>query len=89
MIKIVSAKPLRDYLIAICFSDGSGGEYDLAPLIARKTMLTRPLANPDYFKEFFLELGALCWRNGFELSPAAVYRELETQGRLMKQFHAA
>ena len=89
MIKIVSAKPLRDYLIAICFSDGSGGEYDLAPLIARKTMLTRPLANPDYFKEFFLELGALCWRNGFELSPAAVYRELETQGRLMKQFQAA
>ena len=89
MIKIVSAKPLRDYLIAICFSDGSGGEYDLAPLIARKTMLTRPLANPDYFKEFFLELGALCWRNGFELSPGAVYRELETQGRLMKQFHAA
>ena len=89
MIKIVSAKPLRDYLIAICFSDGSGGEYDLAPLIARKTALTKPLANPDYFKGFFLELGALCWRNGFELSPGAVYGELETQGRLIKQFHAA
>lgn len=89
MIKIVTARPLHDHLIAVAFSDGSGGEYDLAPLIARKTTLTQPLANPDFFKDFFLELGARCWRNGFELSPAAVYRELEILGRLMKQFHAA
>ena len=40
MIKIVSARPLHDHLIAVAFSDGSGGEYDLAPLIARKTTLT-------------------------------------------------
>ena len=89
MIKIVSAKPLHDHVIAVGFSDGSGGEYDLAPLIARKSTLTQQLENPIYFNEFFLELGALCWRNGFELSPSAVYTELETQGRLVKQFQAA
>ena len=89
MIKIVSAKPLRDYVIGVGFSDGSGGEYDLAALIARKSTLTQQLANRTYFNEFFLELGALCWRNGFELSPSAIYGELETQGKLVKQFQAA
>ncbi len=89
MIKIVSAKPLHDYVIAVSFSDGSGGEYDLARLIARKTTLTQQIENPTYFNDFFLELGALCWRNGFELSPGAIYAELETQGKLVKQFQAA
>lgn len=89
MIKIVSARLLRDYVIAVGFSDGSGGEFDLASLIARESTLTRALKDAAYFKEFFLELGALCWRNGFELSPGAIYRDLEVQGKLIKQFRAA
>lgn len=89
MIKIISAKSLHDYVISLGFSDGARGEYDVAALIARNSTLTQQLADSAYFKEFFLELGALCWRNGFELSPGAVYRELETQGRLVKQFKAA
>jgi Protein of unknown function (DUF2442) len=89
MIKIVSARLLRDYVIAIGFSDGAGGEFDLAPLIAKQSTLTQALTDPAYFKEFFLELGALCWRNGFELSPGAIYRDLEAQGKLVKHFQAA
>lgn len=89
MIKIVSARLLHDHVIAIGFSDGAGGEFDLAPLIARQSTLTLALKDPTFFKGFFLELGALCWRNGFELSPGAIYRDLEAQGNLIKQYRAA
>jgi Protein of unknown function (DUF2442) len=89
MIKIVSATPMHDYAIAVQFSDGARGEYDVAPLIARKTTLTQQLANPAYFNDFFIELGAPCWRNGFELSPGAIHHELETQGKLLKRPQAA
>jgi hypothetical protein len=89
MIKIVSAKPVHDYVIAVQFSDGARGEYDLAPLIAKKTVLTKQLEDRTYFVACFLELGALCWRNGFELSPGSIYRELEAAGKLVKQPRAA
>ena len=52
-------------------------------------MLTRPLKNPDNFKEHFLELGALCWKNGLEFSPAALHRELQSAGKLSQAQQAA
>ncbi|MEO6023802.1 MAG: DUF2442 domain-containing protein [Burkholderiales bacterium] len=89
MIKIISARALHDYVIAIQFSDGACGDYDAAPLIAKKTALTQQLANRTYFNDFFVDLGALCWRNGFELSPGSIYRELEAQNKLAKHSQAA
>ena len=68
MIKIVGAMPVRDRILRLEFSDGSSGDYDLAPLIARDTSLTSMLADDAYFSRFFPELGALSWPNGFELS---------------------
>lgn len=32
-----------------------------------------------YFKQFFLELGALYWPNGLELSPGNIHRKLAEQ----------
>ena len=82
MIKIVAAKPVRDRILGVEFSDGSCGEYDLAPLIARGTALTSMLADDAYFKRFFLELGALSWPNGLELAPSAIHRQLKDRGKL-------
>jgi hypothetical protein len=83
MIKIVRATYLRDYLLSLEFSNGAQGDYDLAPLIAKDTEMVRPLRDPGYFQSFFLELGALCWKNGFELSPEAIYRRLKETGYLI------
>jgi hypothetical protein len=69
VIKIVRAKHLHDFVLEVEFADGMAGEYDLAPLFARDTVLTRPWADPEYFKRFMIELGALGWPNGLELSP--------------------
>jgi hypothetical protein len=82
VIKIVGAEPVRDRVLRLEFSDGSSGDYDLAPLIARGTSLTSMLADSAYFGRFFLELGALSWPNGFELAPAAIHRQLKDRGAL-------
>jgi len=89
MIKIIKAEPLNASQLRLTFSDGTQGDYDFAPLLARDTVLTRPLRDPDIFAGFFLELGALCWKNGLELSPAALHRELREAGKLVPAREAA
>jgi hypothetical protein len=89
MIKILRVARQGDRVLRLQFSDGSWGDYDFAPLIARDTSLTRPLADDEYFGRFFLELGALVWPNGFELAPGALHRELEARDLLKRETRVA
>lgn len=61
MIKLVHARWIKDYQIALVFSDRTEGVYDFALLLALKTPLTQPLQDPTEFQRFYLELGALNW----------------------------
>jgi hypothetical protein len=89
MIKIIKAEPLNAARLRLTFSDGTQGDYDFAPLLAHDTVLTRPLRDPEAFAAFFLELGALCWKNGLELSPAALHHDLRAAGKLVPSLEAA
>ncbi len=89
MIKIVKAEHIGQYRIRLTFADGKHGEFGMAPLLSRETALTLPLKSPETFKDFYLELGALCWKNGLELSPSALYQELQSAGKLRSEQHAA
>ena len=89
MIKIVKAEHLGQYRIRLTFADGMQGEFDMGPLLSRETALTLPLKSPETFKAFYLELGALCWKNGLELSPSAIYQELQAAGKLSSEQQAA
>ena len=82
MIKIIRAQFVQQKILRLYFSDNSYGDYDLQPLIARQTELVTPLNDEQYFKQFFLELGALCWRNGLEFSPGNIHRKLAEQQKL-------
>ena len=82
MIKIIHAAYLGNKVIRLQFSDHSWGDYDMQPLIAKQTELVLPLQDDGYFSQFFLELGALCWKNGLELSPGSLYRKLQGRGYL-------
>jgi hypothetical protein len=84
MIKILHASAIGDRLIHLEFSDGSRGDADLSELIDRDTEMVRPLQAPNFFTDFFLELGALCWRNGFELSASSLHRQLAERGELRR-----
>ena len=86
MVKVVRATWAGDSKVALVFSDGTQGTYDFTELLARDTVLTRPLRDEATFKQFFLELGALCWPNGLEFSAASLHGDLKQQGRLR---HAA
>ena len=86
MIKVVSASFLHDQVLRFVFSDGSEGDLDFAPVLARDTALTRPLRKPEYFGRFFLELGAVCWPNGLEFSARSLQEKLRQMGSLR---HAA
>jgi hypothetical protein len=82
MIKITQAHYVQQRVLRLSFSDNSYGDYDLQPLINRQTELVMPLNDESYFKQFFLELGALCWRNGLELSSGNIHRKLAEQQQL-------
>ena len=82
MIKLVSASLVSGKVLRLAFSDGSTGECDLTEILARDTSLTRPLAQSEYFARFFLELGALCWPNGLELSARSLHERLKRSGAL-------
>jgi len=81
MIKIIQANYLKDKTIQIHFSDGSWGNYNLQPLIDKRSTLTKEIEDQVDFQKFYLEMGALCWRNGLELGPSSIHHELEQQQR--------
>ena len=82
MIKIIQVQYRQQKILRLYFSDNSYGDYDLQSVCDRQTELVIPLNDEQYFKQFFLELGALCWRNGLELSPCNINRKLEEQQKL-------
>lgn len=85
MIRLIGIAPAGEAALELTFSDGSSGRWSAADLIARDTVLTRRLAEPDYFGRAFLEAGALAWPNGLELSALSLHRRLDEAGKLIKR----
>ncbi|NOU00571.1 MAG: DUF2442 domain-containing protein [Gallionella sp.] len=73
MIKVMEARYLEDFQVALIFSDGREGVFDGRTLLARSGSLLEPLRKEAYFQRLFIDAGALCWPNGLELSPARLY----------------
>lgn len=89
MIKLVAAEYVNDHEIRLRFSDDSHGVFEFAPFLDARTPMTEPLRDPAFFRQFFLELGALAWPNGFDLSAASLQQKLEEGGRLHRSSAAA
>lgn len=84
MIKLVHIERHSDATLDLAFSDGSSARWSAADLIARDTVMTRPLADPAYFARAFIEGGALAWPNGLELSATSLHRRLDENGALLR-----
>lgn len=89
MITLVAIEPKSASSLLLRFSDGAWGEFDFAPFIAINTEMTAPLADPAFFRRCFIELGALAWPNGFDLSAESLYRWLEGAGGFQRNADAA
>jgi len=84
MIKIINATYIEKYIIRLEFSDNSFSNYDFSYLIEKKSMLTEPLKEIVYFKDFFLELGAISWKNGLDLCPISLHEKAREKNILRK-----
>jgi hypothetical protein len=84
-IHLIGVMVARDQILNLTFSDGATARWSAETLIARDTVLTRPLTDSAYFARAFIEAGALAWPNGLELSPMALHRRLDEAGALMRK----
>jgi hypothetical protein len=82
MINLIKVSFYEDYSLKLYFSDNSYGIIDFSYLLKADTVLTNPLKDELYFKQFFIDFGALCWKNGLELSAESLHLKLKQQGNL-------
>ncbi len=85
IISIVNAKYLDNYRIELHFSDHTYGVLDFSWLLDINSQLTQPLHDPEYFKTFFLDYGALCWKNSLEFSTESLQQRLIQNNALFKE----
>lgn len=77
MPRVVSARTLEDYRLAVRFDDGTEGEISLADRLFGPVF--EPLRDPDVFSQAFVdEFGAVAWPCGADLAPDALYEQLRT-----------
>jgi len=82
MIKIINTTYIKEHTIKLEFSNNSFTIYDFSYLLLKNSKLTSDLKNQEYFKSYFLELGAICWKNGLELSPDSLYQKAKELNNL-------
>lgn len=69
---VVSARPLEDFRIEVTFDDGTSGVVSLKDRMFGPVF--EPLRDPAFFQRLLVdEFGAICWPNGADLAPDALY----------------
>lgn len=73
MIKVVTARYVDQYVIWLCFSDGTEGEVDLSAELYGEVF--EPLKDVEVFKTFSVnpEWGTIAWPNGADFAPEFLY----------------
>lgn len=76
MERVISVNALPDFRLEVEFSDGLRGVLDYRDHLWGP--LLEPLRDPVRFAEVGIdEFGAVCWPNGADLAPDAMYEELK------------
>jgi hypothetical protein len=76
MVKVEAIKPESGYRLAVTFTDGTSGIVDLSNRLFGP--MFEPLRDPAFFAQARVdEFGAICWPNGADLAPDALYRQLK------------
>jgi len=77
MNRVAKVEALDNYRLFIEFSDGVKGTVNLADRLFGAVF--QPLKDPAFFAQVGLdEFGAVCWPNGADLAPDALYRRITT-----------
>jgi Protein of unknown function (DUF2442) len=73
LVHVAAAEVVGDHRLFLRFEDGTEGELDLTGWSWRGVF--EPLADPDYFRQVFLdeELGTIVWPNGADIAPETLH----------------
>ena len=75
MWRVISVKSLPGYRLYVAFDDGVQGEVDLSDRLFGP--MFEPLKDPTFFAQADIdEFGVICWPNGADLAPDALYETL-------------
>ena len=77
MERVTSVRALPGYRLEVEFSDGVRGVLDYADRLFGPLM--EPLRDPERFADVQInEFGVVCWPNGADLAPDAMYERLDS-----------
>lgn len=71
MKKIISVKPLKNYILQIEFDTKEVRLFDVKPYL--NFGIFTQLKNENYFKEVRTGFGSISWKNGQDFSPETLY----------------
>jgi hypothetical protein len=73
--RVVRVTPLPQYRLRVEFADGVSGEGEIFPRMSGPVF--EPLRDESVFRQVTIdEYGAVCWPNGPDLAPDAMYARI-------------
>jgi hypothetical protein len=76
IIDVVAVQPLTDFKVHIKFSDHSERDIDLAPYL-RGPAFELIRTHLSYFRQMFIDHGAIAWPNGADIDTDTLYYDGE------------
>ena len=74
---VVEVRPEEDYRLFVRFRDGLAGDVHLRP--DELTGVLAPLVDRQFFRQVFIDCGAVAWPGEIDLAPDAMYAEVARQ----------
>ena len=74
---VIEAEHRGGYRIYLLFNDGVGKVVDFEPWL--EGPIFEPLRDPDRFREFFVAGSTVCWPNGADIAPEALYEAADVR----------
>lgn len=81
--RVAAVRPEIDFRLAVSFADGSSGMVNLAEWLFCASIdgtVFEPLREEVFFRQVFVELGAVTWPNGADPAPDAMYDAIQRNG---------
>jgi len=79
MIRVQEVEYTEEYRLRVVFADGVQGEIDLRDRLFGPVF--EPLRDQTFFSQAYIdEFGVICWPNGADLAPDALYEQLAACG---------
>lgn len=75
---VVEVKSLEPLGLFVRFMDGLAGEVRFKP--EHLSGVFEPLKDPAYFKQVYVDHGAVAWPGQIDLAPDAMYQEIKANG---------